>query len=94
MFIINASCVISLGIEVEAFRKTRICENPSLGCRERFNFSKRSELRSGSVMNLRVVEVLIVNVILDMYCHTPNPGPTRLADPNRFPGRETKYWDS
>ena len=22
------------------------------------------------------------------------PDPTRLADPNRFPGRETKYWDS
>ena len=42
-------------------------ENSSLGCRERFNFSKRSELRSGSVMDLRVVEVLIVNVILDMY---------------------------
>ena len=35
--------------------------------RERFNFSKRSELHSGSVMDLRVVEVLIVNVILDMY---------------------------
>ena len=27
-------------------------------------------------------------------CHTPNPGPTRLADPNRFPGRETQDWDS
>ena len=24
----------------------------------------------------------------------PNPGPTRLADPNRFPGRETQDWDS
>ena len=22
-------------------------------------------------------------------CHAPNPGPTRLADPNRFPGCET-----
>ena len=28
------------------------------------------------------------------YCHTPNPGPTRLADPNRFPERETQDWDS
>ena len=28
------------------------------------------------------------------YCHAPNPGPTRLADPNRFPGRETQNWDS
>ena len=26
--------------------------------------------------------------------HAPNPGPTRLADPNRFPGRETQDWDS
>ena len=67
MFIIIASCVISLGIEVEAFRKTRIRENSSLGCRERFNFFKRSELRSGSAVNLRVVDVLVVNVILDMY---------------------------
>ena len=29
-----------------------------------------------------------------MYCDTSNPGPTRLADPNRFPGRETQDWDS
>ena len=28
-----------------------------------------------------------------MECHAPNPGPTRLADPNRFPGRETQEWD-
>ena len=27
-------------------------------------------------------------------CHAPNPGPIRLADPNRFPGRETQDWDS
>ena len=27
-------------------------------------------------------------------CHDPNPGQTRLADPNRFPGRETQDWDS
>ena len=27
-------------------------------------------------------------------CHAPNPGPTRSADPNRFPGRETQDWDS
>ena len=40
MFIIFASRVISLGIEVEAFRKTRICENSSLGCRERSDFSR------------------------------------------------------
>ena len=28
------------------------------------------------------------------WCHAPDPGPTRLADPNRFPGRETQDWDS
>ena len=27
-------------------------------------------------------------------CHAPNPRPTRLADPNQVPGRETIYWDS
>ena len=27
----------------------------------------------------------------DHICHTPNPDPTRLADPNRFSGRETTY---
>ena len=46
-------------------------KNSFLGCRERFNVSKRSELRSGSVVNLRVIDVLVVNVILhvilDMY---------------------------
>ena len=39
MSIIIASCVISLGIEVEAFRKTKVRENSSLECRERFDFS-------------------------------------------------------
>ena len=28
------------------------------------------------------------------YCHAPDPGPTQLANPNRFPGRETQDWDS
>ena len=27
------------------------------------------------------------------FCHTSNPSPTRLADPNRFPGSETQDWD-
>ena len=27
-------------------------------------------------------------------CHAPDPDPTRLADPNRFSGRETQDWDS
>ena len=29
-----------------------------------------------------------------MHYHAPIPCPTRLADPNRFPGHETIYWDS
>ena len=33
-------------------------------------------------------------ILLKYGCHAPNPGPTRLADPNRFPGRETPDWDS
>ena len=37
---INASCVICLGIEVEAFRKAKKSENSSLGCRKRFDFSR------------------------------------------------------
>ena len=32
--------------------------------------------------------------IFGLWCHAPNPGPTRLADPNRFPGRETHDEDS
>ena len=28
------------------------------------------------------------------HCHAPIPGPTRLADPNRFPGCEIQDWDS
>ena len=70
MFILIASCVISLGTVVEVFRKKK--KNQYLReffprIRERFNFSKRSELRSESVMELRVVEILVDNVILDMY---------------------------
>ena len=32
-----------------------------------------------------------IRKILEAMCHAPIPGPTRLADPNQFPGRETKY---
>ena len=35
-----------------------------------------------------------INSAEERSCHAPIPGPTRLADPNRFPGRETIYWDS
>ena len=41
-------------------------ENSSLEGRERIDFSKRSELHSGSVVDLRVVDILVVDVRLDM----------------------------
>ena len=34
------------------------------------------------------------NGFLNINCHAPIPGPTRSADPNRFPGCETQDWDS
>ena len=39
---------------------------------------------------------LFVCVVVFFYisCHAPIPGPTRLTDLNRVPGRETIYWDS
>ena len=33
-------------------------------------------------------------LVVNNMCHALNPDPTRLADPNRFPGRETQDWDS
>ena len=41
-------------------------EKFSLECRERFDFFYRSELRSGSVVDLRVVDMLVVDVRFDM----------------------------
>ena len=41
-------------------------ENFSLECRERFDFFLKSELRSGSVVDLRVVDMLVVDVRFDM----------------------------
>ena len=35
-----------------------------------------------------------IYILLVVDCHAPNPGPTQLADPKRFPGRETQDWDS
>ena len=33
-------------------------------------------------------------IVEQVVCHAPNPGPTRLVDPNWFPGRKTQNWDS
>ena len=50
---INASCVIDLGLEVEAFRETR-CGCSSLGCRVRVDWIGRDyELEISKIM-LRV----------------------------------------
>ena len=65
---INASCVIGLGIEVEAFRE--VMGNSSLGCRVRVGQMRRDRDSGISVIllmvDLRVVDVLGVDVILDM----------------------------
>ena len=68
MFIIVASCLIGLGLEVEAFRE--MMENSSLGCRVRVGQMCRDR-ESGILVillmvDLRVVDILGVNVHLDM----------------------------
>ena len=68
MFIIVASCVIGLGLEVEAFRE--MMGNSSLGCRVRVGQMCRDRESGISVIllivDLRVVDILVVDVILDM----------------------------
>ena len=68
MFIIVAPRVIDLGLEVEAFRE--MMGNSSLGCRVRVGKMCRDrELRISVILlmvDLRVVDILGVNVILDM----------------------------
>ena len=65
---INASCVIGLGLEVEAFRE--MMENSSLGCRVRVDQMCRDRESGISVIllmvDLRAVDILGVDVILDM----------------------------
>ena len=68
MFIIVAPRVIDLGLEVEAFRE--MIGNSSLGCRVRVGQMCRDrELRISVILlmvDLRVVDILGVDVILDM----------------------------
>ena len=68
MFIFVAPCMIDLGLEVEAFRK--MMGNSSLGCRVRFGQMCRDRESGISVIlimvDLRVVDILGVDVILDM----------------------------
>ena len=65
---IVASWVIELGLDVEAFRE--MMGNSSLGCRVRFGQMCRDRESGISVIllmvDLRVVDILVVNVILDM----------------------------
>ena len=44
--------------------------------------------------SLSMTEIFSGSCVENLGCHAPIPGPTRLADPNWFPGHETKYWDS
>ena len=68
MFIIVAPCVIDLGLEVEAFME--MMGNSSLGCRVRVVQMCRDRESGISVIllmvDLRVVDILGVDVILDM----------------------------
>ena len=65
---INASFVIGLGLEVEAFRE--MMKNSSLGCRVRVGQMCRDRESRISVILLmvdhRVIDILGVDVILDM----------------------------
>ena len=65
---INASCVIGLSVEVEAFRE--MMGNFSLGCRVRVGQMCRDRELGISVIllmvDLKVVEIMVVDVILDM----------------------------
>ena len=65
---IVASCVIDLGLEVEAFRE--MMGNSSLGCRVRVGQMCRDRESGISVIlllvDLRAVDILGVDVILDM----------------------------
>ena len=65
---IVASCVIGLGLEVEAFRE--MMENFSLGCRVRVGQMCRDRELGISVIllmvDLRVVAIFVVDAILDM----------------------------
>ena len=64
----NESCVTDLGLEVEAFRE--MMGNSSLGCRVRVGQMCRDRESGVSVIllmvDLRVVDILGVDVILDM----------------------------
>ena len=68
MFIIVAPRVIDLGLEVGAFRE--MMENSSLGCRMRVGQMYRDRESGNSVIllmvDLRVVDILGVDVILDI----------------------------
>ena len=65
---IVASCVIGLGLEVKAFRE--IMGNSSLGCRVRVGQMCRDRESGISmillIVDLRAVDILGVDVILDM----------------------------
>ena len=67
---INASCVIGLSLEVEAFGKAIVWENSSLGSRVRVGQIGRDyELKILVILlmvDLRVVDVSGVDIILDM----------------------------
>ena len=75
-----------------------LCVSSPLGIRARIRMICRGcELEiSGTLLtvDLRIMDMSEFDVILGMDYHAPIPGPTRLADPNRFPSCETQDRDS
>ena len=44
--------------------------------------------------NSEIFTPAALRLLGDLSCHTPLPGPTRLANPNRFRGAKPYIWDS
>ena len=44
-----------------------------------------------TLVHPNVFRILMGCNVLNFLCYTPDPGPTRLADPNRSPGRDAIY---
>ena len=74
--------------------KSATATNVSVGCGTSTNDRTKSVGASGKRISSDVGKEVVVKKVRGNTCHASNPGPTRLADPNRFPGRETQDWDS
>ena len=57
-------------------------------------FYKRMQGEAEVILECHLKKAHHLGQLDDVSCHAPILGPTRLADPNRVPGRETQDWDS